>query len=157
MRRSVVFFTLTALLISACAQPSPDAAISPAPPPVPEAPPEAVPVEAPEAPAAAEEPASPEAPAAPDACASLDAETCAATPGCSTIRGLSAEDIERIKRPDPAFSGAPGSILGCTSAEQGCKEVETMAAAGPGEPCYLFGDSCVPEGWVTCKMEISLE
>jgi hypothetical protein len=151
MRRSVVFFTLTALLISACAQPSPDAAISPAPPPVPEAPPEAVPVEAPEAPAAAEEPASPEAPA------SLDAETCAATPGCSTIRGLSAEDIERIKRPDPAFSGAPGSILGCTSAEQGCKEVETMAAAGPGEPCYLFGDSCVPEGWVTCKMEISLE
>ncbi len=143
MRGLVILLSLSGLLASACAQPSPDAAVSPAPD---------------VAPPPVEEPAPPADGPAPAAdCASLAPEDCEAAEGCSTIRGLSAEDIEQLKNPDPAFSGAVGSILGCTSSEQGCKEVETAAKAGPGEPCYLFGDSCVPEGWQPCKMKVELD
>jgi hypothetical protein len=53
--------------------------------------------------------------------------------------------------------GAPGQVLACRSSEQACEEVETTASAGPGEPCYLFGDSCVPPGWRACEMEIGLD
>ncbi len=143
MRPLVMLCALPALLVSACSQPSPDAAVSTA---------------APAAPAAELAPAvEPEPPPAPPACSGLDQEACEAAEGCSTIRGLSAEDLAQLQRPDPAFSGVPGSILGCTSSEQGCKEVETMAAAAAGETCYLFGDSCVPEGWVPCKMKIAVD
>ncbi len=139
MRSSLMLCSLAGLLVCACSQPSPDAAVSST---------------APAAPTADASPAADvgEPPAPPD-CASLDAESCAATKGCSPIRGLNAEDLAALQRPDPAFSGAPGEVLGCRSSEQACKEVETTASAGPGQPCFMFGSSCVPVGWQPCSME----
>jgi hypothetical protein len=139
MRCFVPLCSLGALLASACSQPGHDPAVSSTAPAAPavEVAPAADAVEAP----------------APLDCAALDPELCTATAGCSPIRGLSAEDLAALQRPDPAFSGPPGEVLGCRSAEEACKEVETTASAGPGEPCTLFGSSCVPSGWQPCTMD----
>jgi len=42
--------------------------------------------------------------------------------------------------------------LGCDAAGRDCLDVETLAApADDPTDCYLFSDSCIPEGWVDCE------
>ncbi|MFH1469802.1 MAG: hypothetical protein ABIO70_35785 [Pseudomonadota bacterium] len=91
----------------------------------------------------------PEAPAID--CASLDAEACEAAPGCSPIFGLKAAVALALNNNEPPPETPTPEFFACGSAEVGCKEVETWASAGAGQPCYVFGDSCTPPGWVPCK------
>jgi hypothetical protein len=84
-------------------------------------------------------------------CTSLDADSCAARNDCSPVRGLASEAAAALERGEQPAAGVTAEFFGCRSAEQACKEVETYRTPGPGKECFLFGNSCVPDGWQPCR------
>ena len=84
-------------------------------------------------------------------CTSLDADSCVARNDCSPIRGLASEVVATLERGEQPAGGVTGEFFGCRSSEQACKEVETYRTPGPGKDCFLFGNSCVPDGWQPCR------
>jgi hypothetical protein len=63
---------------------------------------------------------------------------------------LASEVVAALERGELTAGGVTGQFLGCRSSEQSCKEVETYSTPGSGKDCFLFGNSCVPNGWQPC-------
>ena len=76
---------------------------------------------------------------APVDCASLDETTCGSSAECGPI----------LADRDCIQAGAGGEFVGCQSADAACDEAMTSAGpSGVDGECWLFTNSCIPEGWV---------
>jgi hypothetical protein len=77
----------------------------------------------------------------PSHCAGLDAASCFAAPPCSPAAGRSADAPD-----DLVFAGCRTAIDDGGNAVPLSTAI-TCARSAPGEACYLFLDSAVPDGW----------
>ena len=84
-------------------------------------------------------------------CLGADAAVCGAT-GCVGLKGWRSTG-------EPSVISGPGEYAGCaTPSDLGCGTAFWCAASPADGVCWMFKDTCVPDGWATvsCRGDLSL-